>query len=131
MLFWFALLVALVGGLLTIGLSREAVKLRFPVVGDYYLDLAAVILLIVGLIAAGLEHYRSDRTVRELTEKTRPRHITPDQRRAIVSGLSKTPDSLKGLYICSIAFEPEAEQYRNDFETYYSKRATRLLLSLL
>jgi hypothetical protein len=66
MLFWFGLLVALVAGLLSIGFSREAVKLRFPVVGDYHLDIAAVVLLIFGLAVSAVEHYRSERSFRKL-----------------------------------------------------------------
>ena len=66
MLFWFGLLVALVAGLLSIGFSREAVKLRFPVVGDYHLDVAAVVLLIFGLALSAVEHYRSERSFRKL-----------------------------------------------------------------
>ena len=66
MLFWFGLLVALVAGLLSIGFSREAVKLRFPVVGDYHLDIAAVVLLIFGLALSAVEHYRSERSFRRL-----------------------------------------------------------------
>src|SRR5438034_1434165 len=66
MLFWFGLLVALVAGLLSIGFSREAVKLRFPVVGDYHLDIAAVVLLIFGLALSAVEHYRSERSFRKL-----------------------------------------------------------------
>ena len=66
MLFWFGLLVALVAGLLSIGFSRDAVKLRFPVVGDYHLDVAAVVLLIFGLALSAVEHYRSERSFRKL-----------------------------------------------------------------
>jgi hypothetical protein len=66
MLFWFGLLVALVAGLLSIGFSREAVKLRFPVVEDYHLDIAAVVLLIFGLALSAVEHYRSERSFRKL-----------------------------------------------------------------
>ena len=66
MLFWFGLLVALVAGLLSIGFSREAVKLRFPVVGDYHRDVAAVVLLIFGLALSAVEHYRSERSFRKL-----------------------------------------------------------------
>ena|SRR5438046_3138776 len=66
MLFWFGLLVALVAGLLSIGFSREAVKLRFSVVGDYHLDVAAVVLLIFGLALSAVEHYRSERSFRKL-----------------------------------------------------------------
>jgi hypothetical protein len=66
MLFWFGLLVALVAGLPSIGFSREAVKLRFPVVGDYHLNIAAVVLLIFGLALLAVEHYRSERSFRKL-----------------------------------------------------------------
>ena len=67
MLFWFGLLVALVAGL-SIGFSREAIKLRFPVVGDYHRDVAAVVLLIFffGLALSAVEHYRSERSFRKL-----------------------------------------------------------------
>ena len=68
MLFWFGLLVALVAGLLSIGFSPEAVKRRFPVVGDYHRDVAAVVLLIFffGLALSAVEHYRSERSFRKL-----------------------------------------------------------------
>ena len=88
MLFWSGLVVALVGGLLLIGLSLQAVKLRFPVVGDYYLDVAAV-LAFVGLVLVAVEHYRSERSFRELSEKTSPRHLTTAQRRAMAPLLTK------------------------------------------
>src|SRR2546422_10422457 len=65
MLFWFGLLVALVAGLLSIGFSREAVKLRFSVVGDYHLDVAAVFLLFFGLALSGVVHYCRERSFRE------------------------------------------------------------------
>src|SRR5438034_9896851 len=66
MLFWFGLLVALVAGLLSIGFSQEAVKLRFSVVGDYHLDVAAVVLMIFGLALSAVEHYRRERSFRKL-----------------------------------------------------------------
>lgn len=89
MLFWLGLFVALFGGLLSVGLSREAVKLRFPVVGDYYLDVAAVLLLICGLVLSAVEHYRSARTMHELSEKASPRHLTTAQRRAMAPLLAR------------------------------------------
>jgi cation transport regulator ChaC len=68
MLFWFGLLVALVAGLLSIWFSPEAVKRRFPIVGDYHRDVAAVVLLIFffGLALSAVEHYRSERSFRKL-----------------------------------------------------------------
>jgi hypothetical protein len=89
MLFWLGLIIALVGGLLSIGLSREAVKVRFPIVGDYYLDVAAAILLVAGLILSAVEHYRSAKSFRELSEKTSPRHLTAQQLSAMEPLLGK------------------------------------------
>jgi hypothetical protein len=68
MLFWFGLLLALVAGLLSIWFSPEAVKRRFPIVGDYHRDVAAVVLLIFffGLALSAVEHYRSERSFRKL-----------------------------------------------------------------
>src|SRR5437773_592113 len=84
MLFWFGLLVALVAGLLSIGFSREAVKLRFSVVGDYHLDVAAVVLLIFGLALSAVEHYRIEQYIDTATQaekkqrhrKTRRSHLS-------------------------------------------------------
>ena len=76
-------------GLLSIGLSREAVKVRFPVVGDYCLDTGAVILLMLGLVLSAFEHYRSERSLQELTEKTSPRHLSAKQKAAMERPLSK------------------------------------------
>src|SRR5438067_11877341 len=72
MLFWFGLLVALVAGLLSIGFSREAVKLRFSVVGDYHLDVAAVVLVIFGLALPAVEHYGSATPFRTLVLTCEP-----------------------------------------------------------
>jgi hypothetical protein len=97
MLFWLGLAIAFIAGLLSIGFSRETVKARFPLVGDYYLDVAAVILLAFGLVLSAVEHYRSERSFQELTEKTSYRHLTAKQIAAMRPPLSK----LKGR---SVAF---------------------------
>src|SRR6266480_1494234 len=41
--FWFALVVALLGGLLSIGLSRDRVKQRYPVVRDYRIAISGTV----------------------------------------------------------------------------------------
>lgn len=68
-MFWFGLLIALVAGLLSIELSREAVKRRHPAIREYHLDIAAVMLLIVGLVLSALEHRASESEIASLEAK--------------------------------------------------------------
>jgi hypothetical protein len=70
-MFEIGLIVALVGGLLGVGLSRDRVKRRFPAVGDYHLDIVAVILLVVGLALSAFDHYGSELALRESESKIR------------------------------------------------------------
>ncbi len=64
-MFEFGLFLALIGGLLGIGLSRASVKKKFPALADYHLDVVAVIVLVIGLVLTAAEHYRSERARRE------------------------------------------------------------------
>ena len=70
-MFEFGLFVALAGGLLGIGLSRTGVKKKFPALADYHLDVVAVVVLVVGLLLTAVEHYRSERALRESESKIR------------------------------------------------------------
>lgn len=63
-MFWLGLIIALASGLAGIGLSRDAVKDRFPRARDLHLDWVAIALLVVGLLISALD-YRS--TSRQLT----------------------------------------------------------------
>jgi len=52
----------------------------------------------------------------ELKEKVEPHHLTVNQRLAIKSVLSVAPKNLKGIYVCSIAFDEEAASYLKDLK---------------
>jgi len=114
--FWFGISIALIAGLISIGLSRETVKRRFSVVKDFHLDIVALVLLFIGLIVSGYEHYQSEMMLSELKARAKPRHLSVDQRLAIQSVLSVIPENLKGLYVCSISFDEEAASYLKDFK---------------
>ena len=69
-MFWLGLGIALVGGLLSVGLSRERVKQRYTAVGDYHLDVAALALLLLGLAVSAIDHLQSERSVDALKLET-------------------------------------------------------------
>lgn len=69
-MFWLGLLIALIGGLLSVGLSREPVKRRYSAVRDYHLDVAALAVLVVGLIVSAVDHVQSERSLGVLKSKT-------------------------------------------------------------
>ncbi len=55
-MFWFGIFIALIAGLVGIGVSREKVKTRLPWIRDFHLDWIAIALLIVGLLLSAREH---------------------------------------------------------------------------
>jgi hypothetical protein len=69
-MFWIGLLIALFGGLLSVGLSRERVKQRYPAIGDYHLDVVALAVLAIGFVVLAVDHFQSDRSIRTLREKS-------------------------------------------------------------
>jgi len=89
--FWFALVVALLGGLLSIGLSRDRVKQRYPVVRDYHLDVCATVLLVLGLLASAFEHRESERAITVLQKAQAPWELSPQQEEVFISQLKKAP----------------------------------------
>lgn len=68
-MFWLGLLIALLGGLLSVGLSRERVKQRYAKIGDYHLDVAALAVLVLGLVVSAIDHWHSERSINTLEAK--------------------------------------------------------------
>ena len=91
-MFWVGLLIALIGGLLSVGLSRGTVKSRYPAVGDYHLDVVALVLLVVGLLLSALDHISTERQLSDLNQRTAPRHLSQEQRTKMLPVLA----NLKG-----------------------------------
>jgi hypothetical protein len=59
-MFWLGVIIALVAGLVSIELSRDAVRRRYPAIKQYHLDAAALAFLVVGLALSAVEHYKSE-----------------------------------------------------------------------
>jgi len=87
-MFWIGLLIALLGGLLSVALSREALKQRYPAIKEYHLDVIFLVVLCLGLLFSAVDHYKSERTLQALQEKVAPRHVSAQQRKAMLPILS-------------------------------------------
>jgi len=128
--FWLGLLIALIGGLLSVGLSRERVKRRYTAIGDYHLDVAALAVLVVGLIVSALDHVGSERSIDALKAKTEYSDVArlntqgkpfPDGDIAFNSPLSRMMDGTYKLDGDTFTFyrTPEAEtQLRKVIASY-------------
>lgn len=55
-MFWLGIGIALIAGILSIGLARERIRKRFPRLAELHLDLVALGLLIVGLVLSSIHH---------------------------------------------------------------------------
>jgi hypothetical protein len=69
-MFWVGIVIALVGGLAGIGLSREAAKERFPRVRDFHLDWVAIAFLVLGLLISALDYRSTSRQLASLEVAT-------------------------------------------------------------
>jgi hypothetical protein len=115
LLFWVGQIIVFLGGLLSIGLSRDGVKLRYSVVKDYHLDTVALILLPLGLFISGFVYYQNEHTLQELKENAEPRSITPEQHITLLKALKS---AFKGeVSVFGDLTDTEARSYAQQIES--------------
>jgi hypothetical protein len=61
MVFQLGILIALFGGLLGIALLRDFIRRRWPKVNDRHLDIALVVILLIGIAMAEIDHHNSEK----------------------------------------------------------------------
>ena len=74
MMFWVGLLIALVSGVLSVGLSRQKVQHRHPAIKNWHLDTGALGLLVLGLMLSAVDHRASERQVSSLRSEVQRVH---------------------------------------------------------
>ncbi|UCE49372.1 MAG: hypothetical protein JSW47_04355 [Phycisphaerales bacterium] len=63
---WIGWLVAIVAGVLGIGLSRDALKRKYHRIQEYHLDIVAFIVLVIALAVSAIQHFNSVREIEDL-----------------------------------------------------------------
>lgn len=110
-MFWIGAAMALVGGLVSIGLSRESVKSRYGAIKDYHLDVLALVILLGGLAVSSIDHLQSERSLREL-QKTAGRNVT---RSSVEQFIRRVAGEPKGtVQVKFMGSDAEAAAYANE-----------------
>ena len=89
-MFWFGIFIALIAGLVGIGVSREKVKTRLPWIRDFHLDWIAIALLIVGLLLSARDHWTTGVQMEHLHASIAQQEFTPlspDLRASVLKAL--------------------------------------------
>jgi hypothetical protein len=108
-MFWLGLATALLGGLFSIGLSRDTVRSRYKAIGDYHLDAIAIAVLLIGLVVTAVDHFQSERLLNEIKDKTSGRSLSPSMVARFLHGVANEP---KGkVRVKFMGNNPEAADY--------------------
>ena len=118
-MFWLGLATALLGGLFSLGLSRDTVRSRYKAIGDYHLDAVAIAVLLVGLVVTAVDHFQSERLLNEINDKTSGRHLSA---RMIARFLNSVANEPKGkVRVKFMANNPEASDYATELRGIFLK----------
>jgi len=111
MRYWIGLFIALIAGLIEIGLSREWVKKEFPRLSEIHLDLILLVLLTLGLVISSIEYLKQSKTLRQLEDEQRGRILTPKQEKYLRETFSSLPKTK--VYLMGIQGDREAIRFAN------------------
>ncbi len=110
-MFWIGILIAFVGGIISIGLSRESVKRKFPRIREKHLDVVSLVILVIGLLISVMDHSAQSRTLRQLEDEQRGRILTPKQKEYLIETISNLPKTR--VYLMGIQGDREAIRFAN------------------
>jgi len=111
MRYWIGLFIALLAGIIGIGLSREWVKKEFHRIGEIHLDLILLVLLAIGLVISSIEYLKQSKTLRQLEDEQRGRILTPKQEKYLRETFSSLPKTR--VYLMGIQGDREAIRFAN------------------
>jgi hypothetical protein len=89
-MFWLGIIIALIAGLVGIGVSREKAKARLPWIRDFHLDWIAIVLLILGLVLSAYDHWTTGVKMEHLHASVAQHEFTPlslDLRASVLKAL--------------------------------------------
>ena len=109
MKFWAGLLISLFGGLIGIGLFRESLKPLVPNLDDIHLDIASIIILLIGLIMTAFDHADQSKSMKQLEDEQKGRIIK--QKLNLLKALNNLPKTKVILY--GIQGDREAVKFAN------------------
>lgn len=111
MMYWIGLIIALLAGIIGIGLSREWIKREFPRIGETHLDTILLVLLAIGLVISSIEYLKQSKTLRQLENEQRGRILTSKQEKYLRETFSRLPKTR--VHLIGIQGDREAIRFAN------------------
>lgn len=91
MRFWLGFFIALMGGLIGIGLLREWLKSILTGIYDFHLDIFSALMLVIGLIITAIDNSKQSKYLKKLEEEQVGRILKPNQRNNLLKNLKNLP----------------------------------------
>lgn len=117
MRYWIGLIMALLAGIIGIGLSREWIKREFPRIGEKHLDTILLVLLALGLVISSIEYINQSKTLRQLEDEQRGRILTPKQEKYLRETFSRLPKTR--VHLIGIQGDREAIRFANTLKDVF------------
>ena len=111
MMYWIGIIISFIGGIIGIGLSREIVKRKFPIIREKHLDLASIGILVLGLLISSIDHSEQSTTLRYIVDEQQGRILTLDQKEYLIETLSSLPKT--SVYLMGIQGDRESVRFAN------------------
>jgi len=111
MRYWIGLIIALLAGIIGIGLSREWIKREFPRISETHLDTILLVLLAIGLVISSIEYLKQSNTLKQLEDEQRGRILTPKQEKYLRETFSSLPKTR--VHLMGIQGDREAIRFAN------------------
>jgi hypothetical protein len=110
-MYWIGLIIALLAGIIGIGLSREWIRREFPRIGETHLDQILLVLLAVGLVMSSIEYLKQSKTLRKIEDEQRGRILTLEQEKYLIKTLRSLPKTR--VHLIGIQGDREAVRFAN------------------
>jgi hypothetical protein len=117
MMFWIGFFIALVAGIIGIGLSREWVKRKFPRISEKHLDFVSLVILAIGLLISAIDYSEQSKTLGQLEYEQRGRFLTPKQKEYLKETFISLPKTK--VYLIGIQGDREAIRFANTLKDVF------------
>jgi hypothetical protein len=110
-MYWIGLIIALLAGIIGIGLSRDWIKKEFPRIGETHLDQILLVLLAIGLVISSIEYLKQSKTLKQLEDEQKGRTLTPKQEKYLRETFTRLPKTR--VYLMGIQGDRESIRFAN------------------
>ena len=116
-MYWGELIIALLAGIIGIGLSRNWLKKEFPRIGETHLDQILLVLLAIGLVISSIEYLKQSKSLKQLEDEQKGRTLTLKQEKYLRETFARLPKTR--VYLMGIQGDREAIRFANTLKDVF------------